>query len=163
MLDADLQERLAAIDRYANGIGEFSDMVNASLGDHILCICGSGRELMLIWKVLLYFNTPHESRDVNFIYADPGRELAAKLLDNVGLVGHGTSIGGGWIAKPILMEKLLHYAKLGNITMDTDFKKTPPKFHLEHLPEDIRDFATKLLFNDSQAIDAIRDVLVRGA
>ena len=65
-----------------------------------LCSCGSGKDGRLIFNVLeiceieIAKRTPEQS-----MYFNPGYELAAKLLDDKGFIGHGSGIGFPWLEK----------------------------------------------------------------
>lgn len=69
-----------------------------------LCSCGSGEDFRLLIDILKWcavnsddnqrYQEPYGKRGT---YCSAGHELAAKILDDVGLVTHGSGIGWPWI------------------------------------------------------------------
>ncbi len=163
MTDVDLNERLLSMESAYQRGATIDELINEALGQYSLCGCGTGNDVDMVWQVMSYYAKPHDDRDANYIYTDPGRELAAKLLDNAGIIEHGSGVGGGWFTPEgeTIYEKLREYANTLNWDPSLITAQKTTKVHLEHLPEDIRDFVSKLLHNDPQTVDAIRDTLTR--
>jgi len=63
------------------------------------CGCGSSDTLQeLAFEVLELFSKPHKDRDFS-VYDKIEYEIIAHWLDNVGMIEHGSSIGGAWLSE----------------------------------------------------------------